>query len=125
MKKLLMSALMTAMLMTVAIEPAPVNAQISVGIRIGPPPTPRVERLRPRQPGWDYVWVEGYWYPNPNGRSYRWHSGYWTRPPFRGARWISPHHDGQRFFEGYWLDADRRPDRFRQSDPSRDRDYRR
>jgi len=125
MKKLLMTALMSAMLATVAIEPAPVFAQISFGIRIGPPPAPRVFRSRPRQPGLDYVWIEGYWYPNANGRSYRWHDGYWTRPPYRGAQWIGPRYDGVRFFDGYWQGGDRRSDRNYRNDRDRNRDYRR
>ena len=73
-------------------------------MQIGPPPPPRV--VRPlRSPGADYVWVEGYWYPA--GNRYRWHNGYWTRPPYEGAHWVGPHHDGQQFFEGYW-DGDHR-----------------
>ena len=73
--------------------------QISLGIRIGPPPAPRVY-VRPAAPGPGYVFLEGYWYP-VNGH-YRWHNGYWTRPPYEGAAWIGPHHDGERFFEGHW-----------------------
>src|SRR5215831_12805639 len=48
------------------------------------------------QSGGDFVWVEGYWYPV--GNHYRWHDGYWTRPPYAGAHWVGPHHDGERFF---------------------------
>jgi hypothetical protein len=76
------------------------GAQISIGVRIGPPPPRRVVRVVPQTPGPEYVWVEGYWYPV--GRRYKWHEGYWTRPPYPGARWVVPHHDGERFFEGYW-----------------------
>jgi hypothetical protein len=54
------------------------HAQISFGIRIGEPPPPRAYRVPPR-PGPDYVWVEGYQYPE--GGHYKWHDGYWTRPP--------------------------------------------
>src|SRR5947207_14479853 len=54
------------------------HAQISFGIHIGEPPAPRAYRVPPR-PGPDYVWVEGYQYPE--GGRYRWHDGYWTRPP--------------------------------------------
>jgi hypothetical protein len=41
----------------------------------------------------------GLWnrYPNANGKKYAWHDGYWTRAPFAGARWVSPHYDGERF----------------------------
>ena len=80
------------------------GAQISLGIRIGPPPAPRVVRVLPPKPGPEFMWVEGYWYPE--GTRYKWHAGYWTRPPYAGARWIAPHHDGQQFYAGYW-DGDR------------------
>ncbi|HTS65037.1 MAG TPA: hypothetical protein VMH28_23600 [Candidatus Acidoferrales bacterium] len=74
--------------------------QISVGVSIGPPPPPRVLKVRPAAPGPDYMWVEGYWYP-VNGH-YRWHEGYWTRPPYAGAHWVVPHHEGGQWHEGYW-----------------------
>jgi len=92
-----------------------VFAQVSIGVRIGPPPQARVVRVQPRSPGASYVWIEGYWYAV--GNHYKWHDGYWTRPPYGGARWVEPHHDGQRFFEGYWegdrgqVDHDHRWDR--------------
>ncbi|HWE53784.1 MAG TPA: YXWGXW repeat-containing protein [Bryobacteraceae bacterium] len=79
-------------------------AQISIGIRIGPPPQPRVLRVQPKSPGAGYVWVAGYWYPV--GSRYTWHAGYWTRPPYEGAHWVAPHHDGQQYFAGTW-DGDR------------------
>ena len=75
------------------------TAQVSIGIRIGPPP-PRVIRVVPPSPGPDFIWVGGYWYPV--GGHYRWHDGYWTRPPYAGGRWVEPHHDGERFYNGYW-----------------------
>ena len=123
-KNLIGTLLFSAMLLTVA--PA-FGAQVSLGIRIGPPPAPRVLRVRPASPGPDYVWVDGYWYPV--GRRYQWHEGYWTRPPYAGARWVAPHHDGEQFFEGYWegdrgrfehdhrwdRDADRDSERFREN----------
>jgi len=65
-------------------------AQVSIGVRIGPPPAPRVVRSHPRAPGPNYFWVDGYW----------------TRPPYAGARWIGPRYEGNQFFEGYW-DSDR------------------
>jgi hypothetical protein len=74
--------------------------QVSIGIRIGPPPPPRVVHVVPVSPGPGFFWVEGYWYPV--GNHYKWHDGYWTRPPYEGARWIGPRHDGERFFNGYW-----------------------
>uniref|UniRef100_Q026R0 Uncharacterized protein n=1 Tax=Solibacter usitatus (strain Ellin6076) TaxID=234267 RepID=Q026R0_SOLUE len=77
-----------------------VCAQISVGIRIGPPPPVRVVRVQPRSPGPDYTWIAGYWYPV--GNRYKWHEGYYTRPAYRGARWIEPRHEGGTYYNGYW-----------------------
>ena len=85
------------------------GAQVSLGIRIGPPPAPRVERVRPPVPGPDYFWVDGYWYPE--GNRYQWHEG--------GA-----------FFEGYWegdhgrVQHDHRWDRDRNRDFGHERDDR-
>ena len=79
---------------------APAFGQVSVGIQIGAPPPPRVLRVRPVAPGPDYMWIDGYWYP-VNGR-YVWHAGYWTRPPYAGAHWVAWHHEGGRYFGGYW-----------------------
>ena len=78
-----------------------VHAQVSVDIRIGepPPPPPRVYVV-PRQPAPDYLWVDGYWYPQ--GKHYRWHDGYWTRPPYEGAYWIAPYHADGRYYAGRW-----------------------
>jgi hypothetical protein len=78
------------------------DAQVSIGIRIGPPPRARVERVV-RQPGPAYVWVPGYWYPA--GNHYKWHNGYWTLPPYAGAQWIAPRYEGQQFYNGYWQGA--------------------
>lgn len=80
------------------------QAQVSLGIRIGPPPRARAVRVQPASPGEGYAWVGGYWYPV--GRHYKWHDGYWTRPPYEGAHWVEPRHDGQQYFAGYW-DGDR------------------
>src|SRR3954465_8152269 len=78
---------------------APAHAQISFGIHIGEPPAPRAYRVPPR-PGPDYVWVEGYQYPE--GGHYRWHEGYWTRPPYEGASWVEPYHNNGQYFQGHW-----------------------
>ena len=117
MKKLIFSTLLVAMLLTG--ESA--FAQVSIGIRIGPPPPPRVIRVLPRRPGLAYVWVDGYWYPN--GRKYKWHQGYWTLPPYEGARWIAPHYDGQMFFQGYWEGNRGRLEHDHHTDRDRDRDH--
>jgi hypothetical protein len=110
------------------------SAQVAVGIRIGPPPRPRVVRVRPIAPGPDYYWVQGYWYPV--GHHYRWHRGYWTRVPYSGAVWVGPRWEGGEYYEGYWngdrgryrhdhrWDRDRDRDRWRDHDRDRDRDRR-
>jgi hypothetical protein len=110
-------------------------AQISLGIRIGDPPPPRVIRRLPPRPGAEFVWIDGYWYPV--GHHYKWHDGYWTRPPYEGARWMGPRHENGQFFEGYWeggrgrfehdhrWDRDRNRDRDRFRDDHRDHDDRR
>jgi hypothetical protein len=75
--------------------------QVSVGIRIGAPPAPRVITVRPHSPGPGYAWVDGYWYPSIKNK-YVWHAGYYTRPPYEGAAWIGPRYEGQQFYAGYW-----------------------
>jgi hypothetical protein len=99
------------------------NAQISIGISIGPPPPPRVVHVLPPQPAPEFVWVEGYWYPV--GRHYRWHGGYWTRPPYVSAIWVQPHYDGEQFYEGYWEGDRGRIEHDHHWDHDRDRDFRR
>src|ERR1700747_2845726 len=74
-------------------------AQVSIGIRIGAPPPPRVVAV-PVSPGPEFVWVQGYWYPV--GNHYKWHQGYWTRAPYAGAHWAAPRYEGGQFFQGYW-----------------------
>ncbi|HZP32098.1 MAG TPA: hypothetical protein VFB23_01955 [Candidatus Acidoferrales bacterium] len=95
-------------------------AQIAIGIRIGPPPPPRVIHVVPERPGPDFVWVTGYWYPVAG--HYRWHEGYWTRPPYPGARWVAARHDGERFYEGYWEGDRGRVEHDHRWDHDRERD---
>jgi hypothetical protein len=102
MKKLIFSTLMFVMLLSS--ESA--FSQVSIGIRIGAPPPPRVTYVVPRRPDARYVWVDGYWYPQ--GRKYKWHNGYWARPPYRDARWVAPRYERQRYYEGYWTVSYRR-----------------
>lgn len=93
---------------------------VSFGIEIGPPPPPRVIAVPP-SPGPDYIWVGGYWYPVSG--NYVWHEGYWTRPPYAGAHWVGPHHDGRRFHEGYWDGDHGRREHDHGWDRDHDRDY--
>ena len=96
--------------------------QVSIGIRIGPPPPPRVVQVLPPTPGPEFVWVGGYWYPV--GNHYKWHAGYWTRPAYAGALWVAPRHDGERFFDGYWEGDRGRREHDHHWDRDGDRDFR-
>src|SRR5579864_4214253 len=98
-----------------------VDAQVSIGIRIGPPPPPRVVRVVPVSPGPGFVWVQGYWYPV--GPRYVWHTGYWTRAPYVGAVWVAPRHDGERFYAGYWDGGRGRFEHDHRWDRERERDF--
>lgn len=95
-------------------------SQVSIGIQIGAPPAPRVLKVRPVAPGPDFFWIDGYWYP-VNGH-YVWHAGYWTRPPYEGAHWVVWHHDGARYYGGYWDGPRGRFDHDHHWDHEQDRD---
>jgi len=97
------------------------DQSFSAGILIGPPPPPRVVYVEPPAPGPDFVWVQGYWYPV--GRHYAWHEGYWTQPPYPGAYWVPPHHDGQHFFGGYWGGSRGRVEHDHRWDHDHERDF--
>jgi WXXGXW repeat (2 copies) len=120
MKNLIRSGLLFALLLTGGYA---ANAQVAVGISIGPPPRPRVVRVLPPRPGPEYIWVDGYWYPV--GRHYRWHAGYWTRSPYYGARWIGPRYEGGRYYNGYWEGDRGRFEHHHEWDRDRDHDYNR
>ena len=98
------------------------GAQISIGVRIGPPPPPRVVRVLPARPGPAYEWVAGYWYPV--GRHWKWHEGYWTRVPYPGAHWVVPRYQAGEYFEGYWEGDRGRFEHDHHWDHDRNRDYR-
>jgi len=95
---------------------------ITIGIHIGRPPAAKVEVVRPASPGAGYTFVAGYWYPVEG--KYVWHAGYWSRPPYDGAVWVVPHHDGEQYFPGYWQGpGGARVDHDHDSDGGKDRDY--
>jgi hypothetical protein len=100
------------------------GAQVSIGIRIGPPPPPRVVRVFPARPAPEFIWVEGYWYPVGSGHHWKWHDGYWTRAPYVGARWYAPRYEEGLYFEGYWVGDRGRYEHDHHWDRDRDRDYR-
>ncbi len=76
------------------------DAQISFDLHFGHPPPPPRAYVVPAQPGPEYVWVEGYWYPR--GSRYVWHNGYWTRRPYEGAYWVAPYYNRRQYYAGRW-----------------------
>ncbi len=119
MTKLLRTFAIAALLVVPAVA---AQAQVSFGIHIGPPPVERASRVPP-QPGPDYVWIDGYQYPQ--GSRYVWHNGYWTRPPYEGAYWVAPYYVGGQYYAGQWeggrgnVSHDHRWDKSRQRDERR------
>jgi hypothetical protein len=124
-----------AILVVILGSAPPARAQFSFGIRIGEPPASRVYRVPPC-PGPDYVWIEGYYFPEDHyvwvegshyseEGHYSWHDGYWTRPPYQGAYWVEPYHVGDQYYYGHWEGArgviahEHRWDRERQRDEGR------
>ena len=97
------------------------GAALGIGIEIGAPPPPRVVHVRPASPGPGYAWIDGYWYVV--NHKYVWHDGYWTRPPYEGAIWVAPHHDGHQYFEGYWEGSRGRMEHDHRWDHEHDRDW--
>src|SRR5262245_59179857 len=94
------SRIAAAALLATLLAAGSASAQVSFGIRIGPPPAPRVVRVVPVRPGPRHVWVNGYWEPYRN--RYRWHDGYWAVAPYRGAYWVGPRYRNGMYFKGYW-----------------------
>lgn len=74
-------------------------AQVSVGIHIGPMPRARIE-IQTHRPNDRSIWIAGHW--DVVNNHYVWHHGYWTTPPYEGAIWYAPTHDGQMYHDGYW-----------------------
>ena len=114
--------MMTLVAATLLIGLPVYGAQVSIGIRIGPPPPPPVVYAIPATPGPEYVWVDGYWYPV--GNHWRRHRGFWTRAPYVGARWWAPRYERGEYFEGYWEGDRGRMEHNHHWDRDRERDYR-
>lgn len=70
--------------------PLTARSQISVSVRIGPPPLPVY--VQPRLPGAGYIWTPGYWGWSEPDQDYYWVPGTWVRPPRAGVLWTP----------GYW-----------------------
>ena len=119
MKRIVMMTLIAATLLSVH----PVfGAQVSIGIRIGAPPPPRVVYVVPTRPAPEFVWIDGYWYPV--GHRWKWHEGYWTRAPYVGASWYAPRYEGGQYFAGYWVANVGRIEHDHHWDHDHDRDFR-
>jgi hypothetical protein len=58
------------------------------------------------------------------GGRYVWHAGYWSRPPYAGAHWVGPRHDGHYYHEGYWDGPHGKVFHDHASDKGHDRDFR-
>ncbi len=103
--RLLLFAILMCGFMTLAL-PAPLSAQVSVGVSVsfGPPALPVYEQ--PFCPGDDYIWVPGYWAWDGDYDDYYWVPGTWVLAPEPGLLWTPGYWGwgGDAFFwhEGYW-----------------------
>lgn len=70
--------------------PLAAQSQISLSVRIGPPPLPVY--VQPQLPGPGYIWTPGYWGWSEPDQDYFWVPGTWVRPPRVGVLWTP----------GYW-----------------------
>jgi hypothetical protein len=124
----------TALCTWVLLLGSTVHAQVSVGVSIGHPapvvieepapvvieaPPPPLTYVVAARPGPEFLWVEGYWYPQ--GHHYRWHDGYWSRPPYAGAYWVAPYYARGTYVAGYWGGPRGRFDHDHRWDNDRDR----
>jgi hypothetical protein len=79
-------------------------AQISIAIRIGPPPLPVY--VQPPCPAEGYIWVPGYWAWDNDYDDYYWVPGTWVLAPEVGYLWTPGYWawggEGFIFHEGYW-----------------------
>jgi len=79
-------------------------AQVSISVRIGPPPIPVYEQ--PPCPAEGYIWTPGYWAYDDAIGDYYWVPGTWVLAPEPGFLW-TPGYWGWNgvafiFYEGYW-----------------------
>jgi hypothetical protein len=108
MKRKLMSGLLIAGLLALAVLTAPVAspaASIAIGISVGIAPPPIPVYTQPVCPGPGYMWTPGYWAYDPvNG--YYWVPGTWVMAPTVGFLWTPGYWGwgGAAFFwhAGYW-----------------------
>jgi hypothetical protein len=100
----LLSIIVAAAALFVFVVPAPVNAQVSIGISVGfaPPPFPQYSQPYATQP--NMIWQPGYWAYGSYG--YFWVPGTWVQAPQVGLLWTPGYwgwNNGQySFYQGYW-----------------------
>jgi hypothetical protein len=79
-------------------------SQISVSVRIAPPPLPLY--AQPPIPGDGYLWTPGYWAWDPSDGDYNWVPGTWVLPPGEGMLWTPGYwaffDGGYGWHGGYW-----------------------
>jgi hypothetical protein len=100
-----MKPLLTRALLTVALLLClPASAEVSVLIRIAPPPLPLY--AQPMVPGEGYLWTPGYWAWSPPEGAYYWVPGTWVLAPNAGDLWTPGYwaFEGAGYFwhGGYW-----------------------
>jgi hypothetical protein len=79
-------------------------AQISVSIRIAPPPLRRV--IQPLAPGDGYIWTPGHWSWGRADRRYHWVPGAWMQAPHECDLWTPGYWASEKagyvWHDGYW-----------------------
>ncbi|WP_396267010.1 hypothetical protein [Ideonella sp.] len=84
--------------------PASADAQISVLIKLAPPPL--LVYAQPQVPGDDYIWTPGYWTWSAEQNAYFWVPGTWVMAPNKGYLWTPGYwafeRVGYRWHSGYW-----------------------
>src|SRR5579863_8391708 len=92
----------TLMMFMIAGGMAMTSTAAEVIVKVAPPHV--IVEKRPRAPGPEFVWVNGFhrW----NGERYVWEPGRWDRPPHPHAKWVGhrweKRHGGWVMVEGHW-----------------------
>jgi hypothetical protein len=91
--------------LSTTLAPVPAWSQVSLSIRIAPPPLPIY--VQPEVPGDGYLWTPGYWGWSEVDNDYYWVPGTWVRPPRAGHLWTPGYWGfvvggGYRWNVGYW-----------------------
>ncbi len=102
-------AVMTTLLVPLGLTllaPRVAQAQITVSIRVGPPPLPFY--VQPTLAGEGYLWLPGYWAWNAEDFDYFWVPGTWALAPQPGLLWTPGwwgfESNAYRWHAGYWAE---------------------